>query len=81
MAGDVVTVTCGGRDPAEGDAASPTATGRRRVDQPRPRPQRGNDYALVFHVADRRIDAVSEYCDTSYMKRILFDQLPGQDTR
>jgi ketosteroid isomerase-like protein len=33
-----------------------------------------NDYAVVFHVADGLIDAVTEYCDTSYMKRVLFDQ-------
>jgi uncharacterized protein len=31
-----------------------------------------NDYAVVFHVTDGRIDAVTEYCDTSYMKRVLF---------
>jgi uncharacterized protein len=34
----------------------------------------GNDYAVVFHVTDERIDAVTEYCDVSYMKRVLFDQ-------
>jgi ketosteroid isomerase-like protein len=33
-----------------------------------------NDYAVVFHVAGGRIDAVTEYCDTSYMKRVLFSQ-------
>ncbi len=33
-----------------------------------------NDYAVVFRVADGQIDAVTEYCDTSYMKRVLFDQ-------
>lgn len=33
-----------------------------------------NDYAVVFHVAGGRINAVTEYCDTSYMKRVLFDQ-------
>lgn len=33
-----------------------------------------NDYAVVFHVADGCIDAVTEYCDTSYMKRVLFGQ-------
>jgi uncharacterized protein len=33
-----------------------------------------NDYAVVFRVADGRIEAVTEYCDTSYMKRVLFDQ-------
>jgi uncharacterized protein len=31
-----------------------------------------NDYAVVFHVTDGLIDAVTEYCDTSYMKRVLF---------
>lgn len=31
-----------------------------------------NDYAVVFRVAGGRIDAVTEYCDTSYMKRVLF---------
>lgn len=35
-----------------------------------------NDYAVVFHVTGGRIDAVTEYCDTSYMKRVLFGQLP-----
>jgi ketosteroid isomerase-like protein len=33
-----------------------------------------NDHAVVFHVAGGRIDAVTEYCDTSFMMRILFDQ-------
>lgn len=33
-----------------------------------------NDYAVVFHVTDGLIDAVTEYCDTSYMRRVLFDQ-------
>jgi ketosteroid isomerase-like protein len=33
-----------------------------------------NDYAVVFHVTDGHIDTVTEYCDTSYMKRVLFDQ-------
>lgn len=33
-----------------------------------------NDYAVVFRIAGTRIDAVTEYCDTSYMKRVLFDQ-------
>jgi uncharacterized protein len=33
-----------------------------------------NDYAVVFHVTGGRIDDVTEYCDTSYMKRVLFDQ-------
>jgi ketosteroid isomerase-like protein len=30
--------------------------------------------AVVFHVTGGHIDAVTEYCDTSYMKRVLFDQ-------
>jgi hypothetical protein len=33
-----------------------------------------NDYAVVFRVAGGRVDAVTEYCDTSYMKQVLFDQ-------
>lgn len=33
-----------------------------------------NDYAVVFRVLDGRIAAVTEYCDTSYMKRVLFEQ-------
>ena len=33
-----------------------------------------NDYAVVFKVTDGRIGAVPEYCDTSYMKRTLFEQ-------
>jgi uncharacterized protein len=33
-----------------------------------------NDYAVVFHVTGGLIDDVTEYCDTSYMKRVLFDQ-------
>jgi hypothetical protein len=37
-----------------------------------------NDYAVVFHVTGGHIDAVTEYCDTSYMRRILFDQEAGQ---
>jgi ketosteroid isomerase-like protein len=35
-----------------------------------------NDYAVVFHVADGLIDAVTECCDTSSMERVLFDQRP-----
>ena len=34
-----------------------------------------NDYAVVFHVVDGLIQDVTEYCDTSYLKRVLFDQL------
>jgi uncharacterized protein len=33
-----------------------------------------NDYAVVFHVTGGRIDAVTEYCDTSHMQRVLFHQ-------
>ena len=33
-----------------------------------------NDYAVVFRVAGGLIEAVTEYCDTSYMKRVLFTQ-------
>jgi uncharacterized protein len=33
-----------------------------------------NDYAVVFRVADGLIESVTEYCDTSYMKRVLFEQ-------
>jgi ketosteroid isomerase-like protein len=33
-----------------------------------------NDYAVVFRVVDGRVAAVTDYCDTSYMKRVLFDQ-------
>ena len=33
-----------------------------------------NDYAVVFHVVDGLIASAVEYCDTSYMKRVLFEQ-------
>ncbi|OHV33916.1 MULTISPECIES: nuclear transport factor 2 family protein [Pseudofrankia] len=33
-----------------------------------------NDYAVVFQVRDGLITSVTEYCDTSYMKRVLFEQ-------
>jgi ketosteroid isomerase-like protein len=33
-----------------------------------------NDYAVLFQVRDGLIVAVREYCDTSYMKRVLFEQ-------
>lgn len=39
-----------------------------------------NDYAVVFHVTDGLIDAVTEYTDTSYMKRVLFNQDGGDDS-
>jgi ketosteroid isomerase-like protein len=37
-----------------------------------------NDYAVVFHVVDGLIQDVTEFCDTSYMKRVLFDQNPAR---
>jgi ketosteroid isomerase-like protein len=33
-----------------------------------------NDYAVVFRVAAGLIDSVTEYTDTSCMKRVLFSQ-------
>lgn len=33
-----------------------------------------NDYAVVFRVVAGKIAAVTEYCDTSYMKRVLIEQ-------
>jgi ketosteroid isomerase-like protein len=33
-----------------------------------------NDYAVVFRVLDGRVAAATEYFDTSYMKRVLFEQ-------
>jgi uncharacterized protein len=33
-----------------------------------------NDYAVVFRVVSGKIAEVTEYCDTSYMKRVLFEQ-------
>ncbi len=36
-----------------------------------------NDYAVVFHVVDGLIEDVTEYCDTSYMQRVLFSQRPA----
>jgi hypothetical protein len=32
-----------------------------------------NDYAAVFHVTDGRTGAVTGYCGTSCVKRVLFD--------
>ena len=32
-----------------------------------------NDYAVVFHVVDGQIGAVTEYLDTAYMKQVLFE--------
>lgn len=33
-----------------------------------------DDYAVVFRVTGGRIAEVTEYCDTSHMKRVLFEQ-------
>ncbi len=33
-----------------------------------------NDYAVVFHVRDGRIQAVREYFDTAYAARVLFGE-------
>ena len=33
-----------------------------------------NDYAVVFHVVDGKIRSAREFTDTSYMKRVLFEQ-------
>jgi len=33
-----------------------------------------NDYAVVFRVAGGKVRAVTEYFDTGYMKRVLFEQ-------
>lgn len=33
-----------------------------------------NDCAVIFHVTGGRINAVTEYCDTSSMKHSLFGQ-------
>ncbi|MGH3167069.1 MAG: nuclear transport factor 2 family protein [Trebonia sp.] len=56
---------------ADGDyaVAEWTSHGRARNGAPY-----DNHNAVVFHVVDGRIDAVTEYSDTSYMKRVLFDQ-------
>jgi uncharacterized protein len=56
---------------ADGDYAVAEWTSHARA---RNRMPYDNDYAVVFHVTGGRIDAVTEYCDTSYMKRVLFDQ-------
>ena len=57
--------------PGNGDYAAAEWTSHARARNGAPY---DNDYAVVFHVTGGRIDAVTEYCDTSYMKRILFDQ-------
>jgi uncharacterized protein len=54
---------------ADGDYAVAEWTSRARARSGAPYE---NDYAVVFRIADGRIDAVTEYCDTSYMKRVLF---------
>jgi ketosteroid isomerase-like protein len=56
---------------ADGDYAVAEWTSHARARNGRPY---DNDYAVVFHVADGLIDAVTEYFDTSYMKRVLFEQ-------
>jgi ketosteroid isomerase-like protein len=56
---------------ADGDWAVAEWTSRARARNGTPY---DNDYAVVFHVTGGHIDAVTEYCDTSYMRRILFDQ-------
>jgi ketosteroid isomerase-like protein len=33
-----------------------------------------NDYAVVFRVVDGLIDAVTEYFDTGYLRRVLLEQ-------
>jgi uncharacterized protein len=56
---------------ADGDhaVAQWTSTARTRGGAPYT-----NDYAVVFQVVDGLIQHVTEYCDTSYMKRVLFQQ-------
>jgi uncharacterized protein len=56
---------------ADGDVAVAEWTSHARARNGTPY---DNDYAVVFHVTGGLIDAVTEYCDTSYMKRVLFDQ-------
>lgn len=56
---------------ADGDCAVAEWTSHARARNGAPY---DNDYAVVFHVTGGLIDAVTEYCDTSYMKRVLFDQ-------
>ena len=56
---------------ADGDRAAVEWTSHARARNGTPY---DNDYAVVFHVTDGLIDAVTEYCDTSYMKRVLFGQ-------
>ena len=55
---------------ADGDYAVAEWTSRARARNGTPYE---NDYAVVFRVTGGRIDAVTEYCDTSYMKRTLFE--------
>jgi uncharacterized protein len=56
---------------ADGDHAVAEWTSRARTGNGKPYE---NDYAVVFHVMGAHIAAVTEYCDTSYMKRTLFAQ-------
>jgi uncharacterized protein len=56
---------------ADGDHAVAEWTSRARTGNGKPNE---NDYAVVFHVMGAHIAAVTEYCDTSYMKRTLFAQ-------
>ena len=56
---------------ADGDRAAAEWTSHARARNGTPY---DNDYAVVFHVTGGLIDAVTEYCDTSYMKRVLFGQ-------
>ena len=35
-----------------------------------------NDYAVVFHVVDGQIAAVTEYLDTAYLQQVLFSEVP-----
>jgi hypothetical protein len=58
---------------ADGDHAVAEWTSHARASSGTPY---DNDYAVVFRVAAGRIAAVTEYCDTSYMKRTLFEQRP-----
>jgi len=63
------TTNPGGRTPLKGLTSCWTSHARARNGA-----TYDNDYAVVFHVTGGRIDAVTEYCDTSYMKRVLFGQ-------
>ena len=58
---------------ADGDHAVAEWTSHARASNGAPY---DNDYAVVFRIDAGRIAAVTEYCDTSYMKRTLFEQQP-----